>query len=225
MSMDAENDSPFEHSRPQRDRAYQQLRQILILRQAPEGQRLNEEPWSRQLGVNRAALREAFARLEAEGLIVKGIQPGYFVPALAQEDLSEIIEDRIILESGAIERICRLGLNTRENLTELCQARDRLKELAGRGEYFEVAQADRVFHEKLIAAARNQRLVTLYQRAPLPMIGPDSVRGEEWMERVEQTLQEHQTIIECLLQGDIGRAHATMRIHLHERLFIPVPIA
>ena len=47
----------------QRDRAYHQLRRLLILQQVPEGIRLRETEWSQRLGVNRSALREAFVRL------------------------------------------------------------------------------------------------------------------------------------------------------------------
>ena len=95
-----------------REVAYERLRRILILQQVPEGVRLRESEWTKRLNVNRSALREAFARLEAEGLIETGDKTGYFVPVLVMEDMMEVVVVRIALEGAAIELICEAGLNT-----------------------------------------------------------------------------------------------------------------
>jgi len=177
-----------EPSGSQRDQAYHRLRRLLILQQAPEGKRLREAEWAERLGVNRTALREAFARLEAEGLIQKGPITGYFVPALTQEDVLEICEVRTMLEGGAIQRICRLGLNTPRHLKLMRQACEQLERLVKEDYYLGVAEADRRYHEALIEAAGNKRLVMLYLRAPLPIIHPEIVSGREWAARVSRTL-------------------------------------
>src|SRR5690606_42004878 len=49
----------------QRDQAYHRIRRLLILQHVAEGERLREAHGADRLGVNRTALREAFARLEA----------------------------------------------------------------------------------------------------------------------------------------------------------------
>lgn len=224
MKVQPESESPNEKPGPQREQAYNRLRQMLILHQAPEGKRLNEESWARRLQVNRAALREAFARLEAEGLIQKGPLPGYFVPKLSREDVAEIIEVRIMLEGGAIDRICRQGLNTRANLKPMLDACERLGEVAAGGDYAEVAAADRCFHEGLISAAQNRRLRLLYQRAPLPIIPPDVVCGDEWMSRLNETLQEHRAMVGLIEGGDIIKAQAMLRSHLRERYLMPLRV-
>lgn len=213
-----------EKNGPQREQAYHRLRQMLILHQAPEGKRLNEETWARRLQVNRAALREAFARLEAEGLIEKGPLPGYFVPKLSRDDIVEIVEVRIMLEGGAIDRICRLGLNTRSNLQPIRDACRRLADHASEGEYAAVATADRAFHECLIGAAQNRRLRILYERAPLPIIPADVVCGDEWLNRVNQTLEEHQGIVDLIEKGKVAEAQALLRQHLRERFHIPLRV-
>jgi DNA-binding GntR family transcriptional regulator len=217
-------ESSGDRSSPQRDQAYHRLRQMLILHQAPEGKRLNEELWARRLQVNRAALREAFARLEAEGLIEKGNLPGYFVPKLAMDDIAEIIEVRMMLEGGAIDRICRRGLNTAENLAPLRAACDQLAESAPSGDYAAIAQADRSFHVALVSAAQNDRLNLLYERAPLPIMPPDVVCGDEWAARVAKTVKEHRGIVESIEAKDIEQAQSLLWVHLRERLLIPVRV-
>ena len=98
--------APPTPSNSQRDQAYDGLHRLLILQQLNPGQRLREPEWARRLGVHRSALREAFARLAAEGLIERGPQTGYFVPSLGEADLLEINKVRIALECLAIDEIC-----------------------------------------------------------------------------------------------------------------------
>ncbi|NLX23040.1 MAG: GntR family transcriptional regulator [Phycisphaerae bacterium] len=206
----------------QREQAYQRLRRLLVLEQVTEGERLRETEWAERLGVNRAALREAFARLEAEGFIRKGPKTGYFVPDLSTEDILEIIEVRVMLEGGAIERVVRLGHNTLRELRPMKEACDQLERLVREEYVLGVAEADRRFHEALIDAASNKRLTMLYQRAPLPIIHPVIISGEQWKARVQQTLEEHRGILTAIQAAEVARAQQLLRTHLDERAFIPL---
>jgi DNA-binding GntR family transcriptional regulator len=202
----------------QRDQAYERLRRLLILQQVPEGERLREAEWAARLGVNRTALREAFARLAAEGVIEQGPKTGYFVPKLSSQDILEVMEVRIVLEGGAIERVCRLGLNTPEHLESMRKACDQFDLLLREGYLLGVAEADRRFHEALIDAAGNRRLALLYHRAPLPIIYPRMFSQQQWLARAARdTLNEHCAILETILKGDVLRAQNLLRSHLTER--------
>src|SRR5688572_28475060 len=92
--------------RSQREQAYDDLRSLLILQQLEAGQRLREPEWAARLNVHRSALREAFARLAAEGLVERGPKTGYFVPRLGAADVAEVTKIRVALESLAIDEVC-----------------------------------------------------------------------------------------------------------------------
>jgi len=195
---------------------------LLILQQVREGERLRESHWAAKLSVNRTALREAFARLEAEGFVTKGPKTGYFVPALTLEDMREILDVRIILEGGAIERIIAAGHNTPSHLKGMRLACEQLERLVREEYLLGVAEADRRYHESLIDAAGNKRLATLYQRAPLPILHPEIISGHAWEARVQKTLNEHRLILEAILKGNVEEAKAQLGTHLHERATIPL---
>ncbi len=201
----------------QRDQAYDRIRRLLILQQVPEGERLREAEWAQRLGVNRTALREAFARLEAEGLIQKGVKTGYLLPILTDSGIQEILEVRNILEGGAIERIINLGLNTPRQLKTMRDSCDQLEQLVQEDYHLGVAEADRRYHEALINAARNQRLSSLYARAPLPIVHPILVTGRHWAETVRRTLEEHRSILDAILAGESDLARKRLRHHLLDR--------
>jgi DNA-binding GntR family transcriptional regulator len=212
----------LDEPKSQRDQAYHRIRRLLILQQIPEGGRLREAEWADRLGVNRTALREAFARLEAEGLIEKGSKTGYFLPILTEDAIQEIIEVRIMLEGGAIERLVRLGLNTQKYLRVMRESCDQLERLVREEYHLGVAEADRRFHESLVVAAGNKRLAALYARAPLPIIHPIVVSGVKWAETVRRTLEEHRQILDTIILGDVEEAKQSLRIHLVDRHLIPL---
>jgi len=206
----------------QREQAYRGLRRLLLLEQLAAGERLREPVWADRLNVNRAALREAFARLEAEGFLERGAKTGYFVPDLTNEDLHDVIEVRLMLENGAIERLVRLGWNTPRHLKPMREACNQLERLVRESYLLGVAEADRRFHQALVETAGNQRLALLYQRAPLPIIHPVILTGNQWSAWVQQTLEEHRAILAAIIDEEISQAQELLRIHLNERAFIPL---
>lgn len=201
-------------SRSQRDTAYETLRRLVILQQINDGERLREPEWSERLGVNRAALREAFARLEAEGLIERGPKTGYFVPTLSEEDIREILQVRTALEGAAIEQIIREKRNSPANLRPLREAIDHLDDLITKGYLLGAGEADRRFHEALIELSGNRRLAMIYARAPLPMIHARIVRTPQWEPEMRRTLAEHQALIVLIARGEIERAKQLLGEHL-----------
>lgn len=205
---------------PQRDCAYVELRRRLILQQIPGGSRLSEPVWSQRLGVNRMALREAFARLESEGLIVRGDRSGYLVPDLAEQDIREVLEVRCCLECGAIERLVRR--EPKPSLEPLRQAVQQLGQLVEAGYLLSVTEADRAFHEQLVELSGNQRLAKVYAQAPLPMIHDQLIGTRHWPAECQRTLEDHRFILQAIEVGDAAAATARLRQHLDQQYLDPV---
>jgi DNA-binding GntR family transcriptional regulator len=207
------------NSASQREQAYKALRRLLILQQVEPGQRLREPQWAERLGVHRSALREAFARLEAEGLIERGAQTGYFVPQLSESDLAEVMKLRVALECLAIDEVCA---QSRANLSIMRQATDEFARFHGGGYSLGVLEADRRFHEALIDAAQMRRLSMLYHRAPLPLIRGKTEGEQIWSDACARTLGEHRQILTALADRDAEKAKRVLRAHLTHRQMLPV---
>lgn len=203
-----------------RERAYRQLRRLLILQQVPAGKRLREAEWTEKLKVNRSALREAFARLEAQGLIEEGPKTGYFVPVLDSSNIREVLAVRNMLETGAVEIICATGLNTGKHLEEMSKAIDRLEKLISNSDIVEIAEADWGFHHALVQASGNKRLTSVYHHAPLPLIMPDETSGPKWEDAMRQTVREHRAILAAMLDGKPDEAVRLLRNHISDRSLV-----
>lgn len=205
-----------------RDQAYQSLRRLLILQKIPEGERIREPEWSERLKVNRTALREAFARLEAEGLIVRGPTTGYFVPELTEHDIAEIVRIRAMLECGAIEQILDEQHDLSTRLEPLRAACDEFESFLRSGYMLGVSEADRRFHEAIVEAADNRRLTALYRRAPLPLVHMAVVSDEHFAEISREVLAEHRAILAAIRARDAAKAQKLLRRHLSQRSQIPL---
>ncbi len=202
-----------------RQRAYLALRRLLVLQQIEPGQRLREPHWAKRLRVHRTALREAFARLESEGLIERGAQTGYFVPELTATDLAEITKLRLAFECLAIEEVCAA---LSPDLSSMTQANNEFGRLFEEGYSLGVIEADRRFHEALIDGARMRRLSHLYHRAPLPLIHGDTEDTNHWREACERTLVEHGQILAALTARNADEAKRVLRTHLAHWAILPV---
>ena len=210
---------PSNASASQREQAYQSLRRLLVLQQVQPGQRLREPEWAERIRVHRSALREAFARLEAEGLVERGAQTGYFVPKLTAEDVVEVTKLRLALESLAIDEVCG---QPRPALAPLKRAVDEFEQFAGGGYFLGTLEADRRFHESLVEAAGMRRLSALYHRAPLPLIHGETEDRSVWREACDRTLAEHRQILAALAKRDADGAKRVLRQHLNQRPTLPL---
>ncbi len=202
----------------QRERAYRRIRRMLLLQEIAAGTPLREAFWAERLMVSRTAVREAFARLEAEGLIDKGARAGYIVPTLTAQDVLDILEARVVMESGAMERLCRLGLNTPERLEPARRACSDLEDLVRAQALDGVPEVDRRFHEAIVAAAGSRCLVRLYLHAPIPVIHPSHLTRQAWLaQTASETLAEHRAVLSALLSGKATEAMRLLREHLLAR--------
>ena len=82
---------------------YRVLRAAILDGTVPPGGQLRERDIAADLGVSRSPLREALARLEEEGLIVKIPFRGAFVVEVGARDVAEIASIRLLVEPYAAE--------------------------------------------------------------------------------------------------------------------------
>ena len=97
---------PVERSVSLGERVYQLLREYLRSGQVSWGEPLREAALAARLGVSRTPVREALGRLASEGL-AEAHGRSFTVPALASEDLEDIYELRLLLETDAVRQAAR----------------------------------------------------------------------------------------------------------------------
>ncbi len=115
-------------SRALPDDVYDVLLDMLTWGELKPGSPLAIDGLARSLGVSPTPIREALARLEHTGLVRRSARRGYRVsPLMTPEQMAELADARLVLETGAIERAMK---NVDQLLPDLEEAFARHQEAA-----------------------------------------------------------------------------------------------
>lgn len=197
------------------DGAYEVVKEMILDQQVAPREHLNIDTLAPRLGVSQTPIREALARLEAEGLVVKEQPRGRYVvaPLLDATSFEDLFEVRLLLEPHAASlAAARIG---KAELRALEQAAPPMHR-AGRGslyrEYRNFSIHDAHFHELIAGAGGNATLkdtiVRLRSHHQLSRLykghGVDAPEG----------IAEHEAIIEAIRSGDAAAAATAMRRHI-----------
>lgn len=194
-----------------RQRAYDYLRAALLSDPSLSGTFINEQSVADAVGVSRTPVREAMLILQAEELIELVPNRGAFVPPLTPEDVRDILDARIQIETWAVREVLQTGS------VPLAEMRDRLSEqqdLESAGGSNEFIATDRDFHHALVRAAGNHVMTRMYEvlRARHVTVGVGALEGNP--RRRTDVLAEHQAIVDALASGDPARAQEAIVNHL-----------
>jgi DNA-binding GntR family transcriptional regulator len=174
------------------------------------GTHLDETELASRFGVSRTPIREALSQLAGEGLVEMRPRRGVVAQASAQR-LVEMFEVMAELEAMcarlAVRRITEEELQAVEALHEACRT------AAGQRDPDAYFYANEAFHHALYSAGHNvflseqalalQRKLRPYRRLQLRV-----------RDRMQNSFQEHQDIVDALRAGDTERAVASVRAHV-----------
>ncbi len=193
------------------DRVYAELRRRIRELALPPGTPLRKEEIAAAMGVSRAPVSDAIARLAEEGLVDVFPQHGSFVAPIRAADVRESLFIRTALETEALRRVAGMaheGL-LRALDDNLAGQADALK----RDDLARFHDLDEGLHATIFAAIETPRALRLLDaaRAPLDRVRRLSLPGEG---RAEATLAEHRRLVDAIRSGDGEFAAAAMRAHL-----------
>lgn len=197
--------------RPLRMVVYDELKMRILTGQIAAGERLMEEETSRDLGVSRTPVREAFKRLEKEGLIMIRPRRGAFATQIAKKDLMEILDIRECLESMAAGQACeKMTKAQKEKLKSICEKH---KKAVANNIYKQMVKYDTEFHELLVEGSRNKTLINFIDQLQ-ELVLRFRYRYYETTENADNVAAEHSNILDAILDGDVERTIAETKKHI-----------
>jgi DNA-binding FadR family transcriptional regulator len=206
------------------DQATEQIKQYIIERKLAPGDRLpTEHQLAEAFGISRLSVREATKALEFLGIVESkagvGLTVGRinmtrvtehlgFHAGLLDVDPQQLIDSRVILETGVLPHVAR-------RMSEDPAIESKLRELVRQ---FEAARdlksfidIDIQFHRSLLEASGLQPLVAFgdllhifFQRFR------ESVKKAGWKSGVES----HRRLVDYLTAGDVAKATGELRKHI-----------
>lgn len=195
------------------DAAYEEIRQRLVDHEVEPGSKLNINALAVELDVSPTPVREALARLEADGLVVKRSLAGYTAsPLLSSKDFDDLFEMRSLLEPAAAARAAsRIGAEDLAALDEHLKAMRQVRHDGSRETLRLFFRHDTLFHSLIAAGSDNALMADTLNRF---RAHTHLYRLDFREETAEETCHEHERIVEALRDRDPDTAAAAMRSHI-----------
>jgi DNA-binding GntR family transcriptional regulator len=207
--------SPLQKPLPYYQQIQQSLKESIFNGVYKPGDRLFEAQIAKLYNISRSPVREAIRGLVMEGLLVMDEKSQISVYKPNLQDVRDIYECRISLESKAVELTAERA--TEEQLQEL------EKTLAETAEAIKEAKSDSIvacnarFHEQLIQFSGNARLMKLVEDLN-GLIYYYRVLNIQGVDRVNTILKGHMDIYQALKDREPKKAADRLREHTQEDL-------
>jgi DNA-binding GntR family transcriptional regulator len=196
--------------RPLTSVVYDELKRHLLAGEFRLGHRLGEVALAERMAVSRTPVREALTRLHAEGFVVR-LPEGGFSPAAP--DLHTIAELYVVRRGLELTALFVPG-HDEQQLVDLRDEWAALEAPADDGEGdpgFVLLDED--FHVRLAAASGNRSLVELLTRVS-ERIRVIRIYDFLTADRIRKTIDEHLSIVDALVGGELKLAERRLNRHL-----------
>ena len=196
---------------PLRDVVFQAIRKAILTGQLMPGERLMEIHLAEKLGVSRTPIREAIRKLELEGLVTNIPRRGAQVAEISEVGLRDVLEVRRALDTFCAELACE-RISEAEK-TALLDANRAFEEAVMTKDTTKIAKADVDFHDIIIGATCNERLVAMINNLAEQMYRYrfEYIKDASLHERL---IREHKSLMDAILNGDIVAARNAAKTHI-----------
>lgn len=175
-------------NKPIRQATYELLKHDIIMGKIHAGSRLIETEYAERLHISRTPLREAFRKLELDGLVECTQRRGVVVRAFTIEDIDEIFSIRNALMALIIPSIIRNV--TDAHLADLSDVLTRMDAAQEAADVAELAVLNRAFHRGIEQISDKRRITSVIDSQ------------EEYITRFS-----HLAIASVMRRGDAHREH------------------
>lgn len=187
-----------------------QLREAIMSARLEPGTMLNKSEICARLGVSRAPVAEAFARLQAEGFVDIVPQRGTTVTYLSIRDVEELVFIRKGLECHAVWLLAQRA--TPDVLDALDDNIAAQRECAAKDEREAFHDLDSAFHDAVVRPSSFRRIRAMVESARNNLSRARQMTNTP--QRIAAGIQEHVDMVEALRSGDGNRAAWVMSRHL-----------
>jgi GntR family carbon starvation induced transcriptional regulator len=198
------------------DEGHRRIRSDIIFAKLRPGQKLRLEALREEYGVSVSTLREILSRLSSEGFVLAEGRRGFEVAPVSGDELKELADLRLLLETRAMQRSFANG--DREWEGRVVSAHYKLaateREMTAQGADHQLwKRYDGEFHQALISSCGSRSLMqahaAVFDKYFRYLVLALSYRGNE-------VPQQHQDLLEFALKRDSASAARVLEAHINE---------
>jgi DNA-binding GntR family transcriptional regulator len=197
---------------PAAERVYAYVKAAILDRVYPGGELLTEGELADAVGVSRTPVREALLRLEAAGLVKLYPKKGALVLPVLPQEIDDVLEARELIETHAAAKVWP---RRRQLVAELEPIIQRMRAHRRAGDAKAFLEADRAFHEAIVAAAGNEILTSLYLSLRDRQVRMGVAAMQVAPARMDRSIADHRELVEALAGTSAKRFRDLVANHVH----------
>lgn len=179
------------------------------------GQRLVEGDIVAATGANRAKVREAFHRLEIEGLIEMVEFKGVSVKRLSFSDVEHLYKTRMVLEGLAAAELA--GKDAPELKARLAELQEQMNDWEDQGDHERYARLNGEWHTLIIKGSENPFVAQFLSQLTVPIYRLLFASFYK-TQRIKSANADHREITKAIIDGRVDDAERAMRQHIKQGL-------
>jgi DNA-binding GntR family transcriptional regulator len=189
------------------------LKERIIRWEYAPGHRFTEEGLCEEFGVSRSPVREALRMLVENKLVDKTPHKGYSVKQLDMQEIHELYDVRLALETFVIERLTQSEY-PEEDWQELYHTWQDLQKTSITNSS-DFAKLDEDFHERLARWTGNRTLLDQIRSIDerLHFIRVTDITSTE---RLRETCEQHLRILDCIRERNMDCAREALQLNIEE---------
>jgi len=195
-----------------KDIVFKKLKETIISGYFRPGESLSEREIANMLGVSRTPVREAFQRLEKEGIVIYTPNKGVTVPSFSKKQFIDIYNVREYME-GLSARL----LAEKQDKHVLEKMRENVQMAAKENDIKKQAIINGVFHQLMAESSENPYLINIYQtlQSKISLIRSTSL---SYQDRLKTNNIEHIQICDAIESGNGDLAEHVTRSHIRNSM-------
>jgi DNA-binding GntR family transcriptional regulator len=158
-------------------------------------------------------VREALHRLAGLGLVVIEPHRGVVVRRLTRDDVATLYEVREVIE-GLAARLAAKNVKQRKGGKELRAIRQKMRKARREKDVSRYMGTNEELHQKIVELSGNQWLAHLIDHMHLHTFRLGFAQLMVSLEDLAKSEDEHEKIIQAILDGDLAKAERVMRTHV-----------
>jgi len=221
MTSTIQNDSSERTSdQPLGEYVHQEVKRSILDGVYRAGERIRESDITAQLGVSRTPVREAFRRLQSEGLLKLEPQRGVVVANLDRQEVAELYAMRQFMEGYAARLAAQHATDSEIQAIEYILEQTKVVN----DKIHEFNQINWELHNAIYAAAHNRFLIRSFEALSDSM---SLLRGAKYIPpgRPNKLYEEHRQIVEAIKKRDPDAADAAAQNHVRRAFLVHLEIA
>lgn len=196
--------------------AYDYLKNMILSGKLIDNEIYSETKISKEIGISRTPMRDALRHLSQEGFIDILPSKGFRLHKFTEKDILEIFQIRSAIEGYATFLLTKQsktesGIETINKLKNILKKQEDI--IATSRDLVEFAEYDTLFHTVIVAFAENFAFDEMFDNYMyrIKKLAIDSLSHDG---RLEETMEEHYNIFNCICEGNIQDIYDITLYHM-----------